>query len=168
MAFGKQPIIQIQKLLKGLFNERPTFPRCTVTSDVKPHLEFIRNLDCSDETSLEICTKELATSMYLLSGQRSQTLSYLKKDSMYMEEHCSFFYIAKLLKSTRSEVHQHSIDFEAYPTDKFLCVIRLISLYLGKIYLLGDKLDSSFYISHVAPHKPVSPKTSARWVVETL
>ena len=36
LAFGKQPIIQ--RLLKGMFKERPTFPRYTVTYDVKPVL----------------------------------------------------------------------------------------------------------------------------------
>lgn len=58
-AFGEQPIIQ--RLLKGMFNETITSPRYTVTYDVKPVLNFIRNLGCSDETSLEIRTKTLAT-----------------------------------------------------------------------------------------------------------
>ena len=47
------------------FKERPTFPRHTLTYDVKTVLDFIENLDCSDETSLNICTKAFATLMCL-------------------------------------------------------------------------------------------------------
>ena len=65
LTFGKLPIIQ--RLLKGMFKERSTFPRYTVTYDVKPVFDFIKSLSCSDETSLEICTKALATLMCLLS-----------------------------------------------------------------------------------------------------
>ena len=103
--------------------------------------------------------------MCLLSGQRSQTLSSLK---MCIDEHRSIFYISKLLKSTRPGFHQHPLEFVAYPTDKCLCVVRLIRLYLRKISTLRKKDESSFFISYVAPHKPVSPKIIARWLVETL
>ena len=156
LTFGKQPIIQ--RLLKGMFKERPTFPRYTVICDVKPVFDFIKSLSCSDETSLEICTEALATLMCLVSGQRSQTLSSLKMDTMYTDEHRSIFYISKLLKSTRPGFQQHPLEFVAYP----------IRLYLRKTSTLRKKDDSSFFISYVAPHKPVSPKTIARWVVETL
>ena len=91
-------------------------------------------------------------------------------DTMYIDEHRSIFYISKLLKSTRPGFHQHPLEFIAYPTDTlpYLCVVRLIRLYLSKTSTLRKKDDSSFFISYVAPHKPVSPKTIARWVVETL
>ena len=89
-------------------------------------------------------------------------------DTMYIDEHRSIFDISKLLKWTRPGFHQHSLEFVAYPTDKCLCVVRLIRLYLRKTSTLRKKDDSSFFISYVAPHKPVSPKTINRWVVETL
>ena len=73
ISFGKQPLIQ--RLLKGIFKERPSLPRYIVLFDVKPVFECIKEIACSDNTSLEICTKILATIMCLLSGQRSQTLS---------------------------------------------------------------------------------------------
>ena len=69
MSFGKQPVIR--RILKGIFKERLSLPRYTVTFDVKPVFECIKEIACSDNTSLEICTKTLATIMCLLSGQRS-------------------------------------------------------------------------------------------------
>ena len=61
----------------GIFEERPSLPRYTVTFDVNPVFEWIKEIACSDNTSLEIFTKILATIMCLLSGQRSLTLSLL-------------------------------------------------------------------------------------------
>ena len=69
MSFGKQPLIR--RILKGIFKERLSLPRYTVTFDVKTVFECIKEIACSDNTSLEICTKTLATIMCLLSGQRS-------------------------------------------------------------------------------------------------
>ena len=71
ISFGKQPLFE--RLLKGMLKERPSLPRYTVTFDVKLIFEFIKEIACLDNTSLEICTKILATTMCLLSGQKSQT-----------------------------------------------------------------------------------------------
>ena len=52
--------------------ERPSLPRYAVTFDVKPVFECIKEIDFSDDTSLEIYTKNLAAIVPLLSGQRLQ------------------------------------------------------------------------------------------------
>ena len=78
-----------------MLKERSIFRQYTVINDIKPILDFIKNLGCSDEASLEICTKALSTLMTLLSRQRSQTFLSLKKDSMYIDQKFSIFYISK-------------------------------------------------------------------------
>ena len=80
---------------------------------------------------------------------------------MYIAEHRSIFYISKLLQSARPGFHQYPFEFATYPTNKNVCVVRLISLKLGKIFALREKHDSSFFISYVALPKRVSPKTIA-------
>ena len=60
-----------------MFKKRPSLPIHTVTFDIKPVFECIKEIVCSDNRSLEIWTKILATIMCLLSGQRPQTLSLL-------------------------------------------------------------------------------------------
>lgn len=91
---------------------------------------------------LQIFTKALATLMRLLSGQRSQTSSSLK--IVYIDKHCSVLYIFKLLKSTWPGFHH---------TDKHLCVVSLVSLYLANASALRGEHNSSFFISYIAPHK---------------
>ena len=127
ISFGKQP--HIQRLLKGIFKERPSLPRYTVTFDVKPVFECIKEIACSDNTSLEICTKILATIMCLLSGQRSQTLSLLQTNSMYIDDSRVIFYISKLTKTSRPNFHQKPLEFLTYPSEKAICVVRIIKLY---------------------------------------
>ena len=76
ISFCRQPLIQ--RLLKGMFKERPSLPRYTVNFDEKPVFACIKEIACSDNTPLEICTKILATIMCLLSGKRSQIFSLLQ------------------------------------------------------------------------------------------
>ena len=69
--FGKHPLII--RLLRGMFKQRPSLPRYTVTYDVAKVLQYISN--SYSKMSLECLTKKLATLMCILSGQRSQTMS---------------------------------------------------------------------------------------------
>ena len=126
-SFGKQPFIQ--RLLKGMFKERPSLPRYTVTFDVKPVFECIKEIACSKNTILKICTKILATIMCLSSEQRSQTLPLLETNSMYIDDGRVIFYISKLTKTSRPNFHQKPLEFLTYPPEKTICVVRIIKLY---------------------------------------
>ena len=151
-----------------MFNERPSLPRYTITFDVKLVFDFIKEIDCSDNTSLEICTKTLATLMCLLSGQTSQTLSVLQTNYKHSDNSRIIFYIPQLVKTSRPNFHQDPLEFLAYQTDKAICVVRLINLYIDKTSNLRSENVYNFFISYIQPHAPVTSKTIARWVVETL
>ena len=81
-TFGEQPLTN--RILRGMFKERPTFRRYTVTYDVKYVLDYVKKGSVSSETSLELASKMLATMMCLLSGQRSQTLVSSSTDCIYL------------------------------------------------------------------------------------
>ena len=78
------------------------------------------------------------------------------------------FFSTKLTKTSMPNFHQKALEFLAYPSEKAICVVRIIKLYLDKTANLSDKNIYSFFISYAAPYVPVTPKTIARWVVETL
>ena len=63
---------------------------------------------------LECLTKILATSMCILSGQRSQTMNLLNTNYMHIDENHCIFYIASLLKTTapqgKSSIEMSSIS----------------------------------------------------------
>jgi len=51
IPFGRQPLIQ--RLMRGVFKQRPSLPKYTVTFDVKTMFDFIESLDI-DNSNLEM------------------------------------------------------------------------------------------------------------------
>ena len=151
-----------------MFKDRPTFPRITVTCDIKYVLDYVEKRSISSETSLELTSKILATMMCLLSRQRSQTLASLFTDCMHLNNSGCVFYISKLLKTSRPKFHHQPIEIKAYPHDVSLCVVALIKLYLDKTAALRHDQNSMFFIRYAPPDKPVSSRTLARWVSDIL
>ena len=115
---------------------------------------------------LECLTKNLATLMCVLSGQRSQAMSLPNTNFMYIDKNHCFFYIASLLKPTRSGFHQNPLEFRRY-TGHSLCVITYIKRYLLETKELRDS-DGCFFISFKTPHKAVASTTIATCVVNVL
>lgn len=162
ISFGKHPLIV--RLLKGMFKQRPALPRYTVTYDVAKVFKYIK--DSYPNMSLECLTKNLATLMCLLSGQRSQTMSVLNTKFMYIDDCQCIFYIASLLKTSRPGFHQQPLEFLKY-SDQNLCIINYINKYLALTKDLRHN-DGGFFISYVPPHKTVTSGTIAKWVVDVL
>lgn len=92
----------------------------------------------------------------------------LNIDSAYIDKYCNILYIFKLLKSAIPAFRQHPLELPLYATYKSLCVVSLISSYLGRISVLSEKDNSSFLVNYVTLGETVSPKTIVRCVVETL
>ena len=107
-----------------MFKQRPSLLRYTVTYDVAKLLQYISN--SYSKISLECLTKKLATLMYILNGQRSQTMSLLNTHYMHIDENHYIFYIASLLKTARPGFHQHPFEFSRC-TDQSLRVIHISS-----------------------------------------
>ena len=68
----------------------------------------------------------------------------------------------------RGHKHCHYFKLIQARLEKATCVVRIIKLYLDKTVNLRDKDMYFFLISYVAPYAPVTLKTIARWVIETL
>ena len=122
--FGNHPLIV--RLLRGMFKQRPSLPRYTVTYDVAKVLQYISY--SHSKMSLECLIKMLATLMCILGGQRSQIISLFDTNHMHIDEDHCIFYISSILKTTRPGFHQHSLEFRRY-TDQSLCVITYIKRY---------------------------------------
>ena len=153
----------IVRLLRGMFQQRPSLSRYTVTYNVAKVLQYISN--SYSEMSLEFMIKKLAL-MCILSGQRSQTMSLLNTNYMHVDENHCIFYIASLLKITRPGFDQHPLEFRRY-TDQSLCVITYVKQYLLETKELRHS-DGGFFISFRPPHKAATSTTIARWVVNVL
>ena len=84
VTFGSHPLVKM--MLKGIFKERPSIPKYTVTYDVNKIFTYIKSLDHVSTLSLDVLTKCTATMLCLLSGQRSHTLGAISLDFMHLDE----------------------------------------------------------------------------------
>ena len=74
-SFGKHPMVK--RLLKGVFEDKPSLPRYGKTWDLNVLLCFLRTLPEYDKISLKELTYKLVVLIAILSGQRCQTIHAL-------------------------------------------------------------------------------------------
>ena len=117
------------------------------------------------EVPLRLLTMRIATLMCLLSAQRAQTLEMLSLEYMLLDDNRCVFYIDKLLKTSRPNFHQAPLEFQAFPVDPLICVVKNTQNYLAAT--AGVNRASNFFISY-ATKKPVKSCTIAKWVCSTL
>lgn len=165
LTFGKQPIVK--RLLKGIFRERPTLPKYTITFDVDKVFHHLLSLPMPDTVTLKELSFRVATLMCILSGQRSQTLAFLSLDVYHATEKKNIFPITNLLKQSRPGFHQEPLKFSKVEEDTKLCPLSNINLYIEMTKSIRGT-EKNFFISYVSPHKAVSSKTIARWVLSFL
>ena len=156
------------RLVNKDYSKKDQLSHVTLLHMMTNVLVYVKRCSISSETSLELTSKILVIMMCLLSGRRSQTLTSLHTDCMYLNNSGCAFYISKLLKTSRPKSHQQPIQFKAYPHDVSLCVVALIKLYLDKTAPLRQDVNLIFFVSYTPPHKPVSSRTLTRWVSDIL
>ena len=71
VPFGELPTVK--QFLKGVFQEKPTLPRYTVTWDPAILLSYLKTLTPVKELSLKMLTYKTVALLGLLSAQRCQT-----------------------------------------------------------------------------------------------
>ena len=72
-SFGNNPLVK--RLLRGMFNIRPSIPKHVNTYDVDVVLQYLKGLGDADAIPFKMLTSRLVTLLCLLSGQRDQTFA---------------------------------------------------------------------------------------------
>ena len=104
----------------------------------------------------------------LLSASRVSEITNLRVD--YLTKHSSvyIFAIPHLTKTCRRAKKPHpNLKFYNFPGESKLCVCKAIDSYLERRNVWGVE-ESQFLVSHIKPHKPVSPSTVSRWLGQVL
>ena len=102
-TFGTNPLVC--RLLKGVFQLKPSLPRYNTIWDVKTVLKHLSTLHSPQNLSLKNLTLKTTMLLALLSGQRSQTLQSLSIRNMELDHNKCVFTIDKLLKTTKPGKH---------------------------------------------------------------
>ena len=158
---GKHP--DIKRLMKGIFEKTPVFPRYTCVWDVRILFDFFRQLPHQNELTLDVLSKKLATMMGILAGgQRAQTIHSIDVlDIVATEEKC-VIPVYSVIKQTKKGRHMRPMEFKTYPVEEKLCLVKNLQAYLVKTSTI--RKSSKLFISYQKPHHPVTRDTITRWV----
>ena len=167
VPFGKHPVIT--RMMKGIFKERPSLPKYTVTYEASVVLNFMTSLPPNRDNSLEVHTYKLATLMCLLSGQRAQTLASLILEDMHVDNDKCVFYISSLMKQSRPKFHTAPLEFLSYADNRNICVVECVNEYLDRtVQFRKDKFEGPLFLSYSAPHKQITTRTLSRYLCKFL
>ena len=153
--------------LKGVFQLKPSLPKCRNIWDVNIVLTYLSSLHPPQDFILKDLTLKTTMLLALFSGQRCQRLHFLSVSSMVMKPDSCVFTIHKLLKTSRSGKHVTNLTFTAYSPDNCFCPIVCLSEYVKRTSKLRTGSDQ-LLVSIQKPHKPVSTHTIPRWLKTVL
>ncbi|XP_074612234.1 uncharacterized protein LOC141866599 [Acropora palmata] len=165
VSFGELPTVK--QFLKGVFQEKPTLPRYSVTWDPATLLSYLKTLSPVKELTLKMLTYKTVALLGLLSAQRCQTLYFLDIRNMVINSSTVKISIGDKLKQTKPGKHLHELEFPAYPTDICLCIVDVMKEYLERTKPLRGDITSLF-VTYVKPYKAASKDTISRWIKTTL
>ncbi|XP_068734454.1 uncharacterized protein [Montipora capricornis] len=165
ITFGNHPLVT--RLMKGVFESRPTLPRYNSIWNVSTVLDFIKTLGPNEELSLKNVTLKCVTLVALLSGQRCQTIHALRISGMKETNGQIRFDIFTLLKTSKPGKHQEPLTFKPYTYDSQLCVVKCLQEYIKQTSEFRNGADQ-LWLSYQKPHNPASKDTVSRWIKEFL
>ena len=162
---GKHP--DIKRLMKGLFETNPKFPRYTCVWDVRILFNFFRKMPHQRDLPAKILCKKLAVLLSVLAGgQRSQTIHKINVLDIKINVEKCVIPIYDAIKQTRRGKHMKPMEFKVYPREEKLCVISNLTEYLLKTRPM--RRDSALFISYQKPYHAVTKDTVTRWVNDMM
>lgn len=130
VPFGELPLTK--QFMKGVFQEKPSLPRYTVTWDPVLLLSFLRSQSPNGKLDLKMLTFKTVTLLTLLSAQRMQTVHLFDIRNMSITDSIVKVSIGDKLKQTRPGYHLHELEFPAYAPDQRLCPVSVVKQYLTR------------------------------------
>lgn len=166
ISFGKLPIVK--RFMKGIFEQRATFPRHQDIWDLNPVFDHFRLQHGVANLTLKELSMKTTFLLCLLSGQRCQTIKLLYIDHMDVMADRYTFHVDSKVKQTRPGKHINPLEFIAYPNEENLCVVSHLNEYIRKTSAFRKVGMKQLLLGFAKPHNPVSTDTISRWVKQVL
>ena len=158
---GKHP--DMKRLMKGIFEKAPVFPRYSCVWDVRILFNYFRNIPHQNDLPLDLLSKKLATMLGVLAGgQRAQTIHSIDVMDIVATEDKCIIPVYSVIKQTRKGKHMRPMEFKTYPEEEKLCLVKNLQAYLVRTREL--RTSSKLFISYQRPYNPVTRDTITRWV----
>ena len=165
LTFGKH--ITVKRLMKGIFEENPTFPKYKMVWHVNKLFNLFRKLDSQESLSVAVLGKKLAILIAILAGgQRVQTVHKINVADIRVFNDKCIIPIYDKLKQSKPGKHMKPMEFSVYLREPKLCIVDNLKEYLKKTSPYRKHYE--LFLSYHKPHAPVSKDTLARWCKEML
>ena len=125
MTIGKHPLVQ--RLVKGVFQCRPSFPRYESTWDTNVVLKYLKTLQDLKQISLCNLTYKLVMLCALITGQQCQSLHLMSLDNMVKNQSSYYcFVIDSLVKQSAPGRAQAVLTLSKFAEDQSLCAFTTL------------------------------------------
>ena len=169
ICVGSHPFIS--RLIKGIFNLRPPYPRYVQMWDVSVVLHYLKFLSPAPLLSMKNLTLKLVMLMALVSPSRANLLHKVDLRFRVFKRDGVLFTLPSVRKSSRVTSPPIDITFPAFPQDCRLCVVNYLKTYERKTksfrQVCKDNPDSHF-LSYYCPHRPIASTTVSHWLKYVL
>ena len=136
------------RLVKGVFQTRPSLPRYQNTWDTNKVLQHLKTFPCLQQINLRDLTYKLTMLCALVTGQRCQSLHLINLDTMEKSSSSYRFVINALVKQSAPGRAQPVLVLPKYVEDKSLCVYSVLEEYVQHTHTLRNN-ESQLFISFV-------------------
>ena len=158
----------VTRFVKGIYNLRPALPKTNVTWDPEIILSYLKRLSPVNKISLKQLTLKFVTLLWLLIGQRGQSMTLIDIRNTTLSENSLKIRFGDLLKTSRPGYHQKEIVVKAYAPDRRLCVVTVAKEYLKRRQNLTSSSVHQLFLAYQKPHNAVSKSSISRWVKEVM
>ena len=162
---GRHPLVQ--RLIKGVFQTRPSLPRYKSTWDTSQVLNYLKTLPDYQNITLRNLSLKLVMLCALLTGQRCQTLFLMNLDHMTKTTSSYRFAIDSLVKQSKPGKAQPVLELRKFPGEPKLCAFSAVEQYILRTESLRNN-ESQLFISCINPYGKVSKDTISRWIRKVM
>ena len=159
---GEHPTVV--QFLKGVFNLKPSMPKTYVSWDPQIFLKYLKTLSPVRKLMLNELTFKLVALVWLLSGQRGQSLQLISTKNITVTKQCVKIRFGGIMKTTRPGFQQQELVLKDYAQDRRLCIVTVLQEYLKRTSGFRNSKNHQLFVSIYAPHNGVSRDTISRWV----
>ncbi|RLU19489.1 hypothetical protein DMN91_008046 [Ooceraea biroi] len=157
---GNHPLVK--RFCKGASYLKPPKPRYDFIWDPAPVIANLATMFPYTSISLPAITKKLVLLLALESGQRAQTLAYIKISQLSFSRDKLLIRIPDRIKTSGPGRAQPVLSFSRFLHRPELCIITLLEHYLDLTKELRPANCDSLFLSYVKLHKSVEVQTISR------
>lgn len=160
--------LNLKRFLKGISNLRPALSKYNTTWDTRLVTDYLEKLHPLESLNLKDLSSKLATLLVLITGQRVQTIFYIKIDKITESANGFKAFIEDRLKTSGHNRVQPCLEIPFFRDNPSLCVASIVKYYIQRTKEIRPKDETYLFLGTRFPHARASKDTISRWVKETL